>query len=474
MVNGLVLDEKGEKMSKSKGNTLDPFQIVEQHGADVVRWYMVSNSAPWDDMKFSVNGLEETRGKVFGTLENIYRFFSAYANIDGFSGAEAEVLETQLSELDKWLLSRVNNTIEQVEASLNLYDCTNAVRTISKLIDDFSNWYIRRSRERFWAGKKNKKTDSLMQKEKLAAYQTTYTALKEIVILMSPVAPFFSDYLYKKLTKNQTYRHKSVHLEHFPSSKPALINLELEEKMEIARGVVQLSLLLRNREKINVRQPLRKILIVSTDKKKNRKVQEMSSIILEEINVKEIEFVDSSSKLVTRKAKADFKKLGPILGKKMKHVANAITEFTEEQINQLLSEGRIEIIIDNQPLSLASDQVIILSQSVEGLSVANDGPLTVALDKIIDQELASEGIAREFVNRVQSIRKARDYKLTDRITIFFSGSEKLRRAISDNSGFIEKETLSIGINEISPPEPPKDMFEIDNIPIHINIELKKS
>ena len=447
VVNGLILDEKGEKMSKSRGNTVDPFDVISRYGADVVRWYMMSNSPPWDSMKFSERGLAETRSKFFGTLENVYRFMSSYANIDGFDPREARVVPAERAELDRWMLSRLNATINLVDEAYAAYDGTRAARAMERLVDDLSNWYIRRSRPRFWAAKKAAGSGEINNQDKLSAYQTTYECLAALAIMISPIAPFFSDWLYRRLMERTETAggESSVHHALYPVADPSLSDPGLDHRMDLARGVVQLALLLRNRSQINVRQPLARILIVLNDAVDRASVESVSNIILEEINVQEIEYVEDSSGLVRRSAKADFKKLGPRLGKRMKSVAAAIAQLDAQDIQRLATEGTLELAVGGEQVLIQRDEVEILSEEVGDWSVAQDGNLTVALDTHISEDLRAKGLAREVVNRIQSLRKSADLQLTDRIAVEFSADETLSAAITENLESICRETLAVSL-----------------------------
>ena len=447
VVNGLILDEKGEKMSKSKGNTVDPFDIVRRYGADVVRWYLMNNSPPWDNMKFSERGLAETRSRMFGTLENVYRFMASYANIDGFVYAEARLPPAERTELDQWILSRLNATARLADSAYAAYDCTRATRAVEQFVDELSNWYIRRSRPRFWAGKKaSDSTQGVSLTDKLAAYQTTFECLAGLAVMMSPVAPFFSDWLYRRLHEvaPQTAA-QSVHHADFPLCDDAVVQPALDRRMALARQVVQLVLLLRNRSHINVRQPLSRILLVTGAHIDRASVEQVRAIILDEVNVQNIEYVDDSSGVVRRSAKADFKKLGPRLGKQMKLVAAAIAAFSDADIRALLDSGRTVVATADGPVDVLADEVDILSEEIGDWSVASEDGITVALDVRIDEALRAQGYAREVVNRIQSMRKTRDLDLTDRIRVEYRASSALAAAIAEHAAFICSETLAVAL-----------------------------
>ncbi|MGE0858480.1 MAG: isoleucine--tRNA ligase [Gammaproteobacteria bacterium] len=453
VVNGLILDEKGEKMSKSRGNTVNPMEVVGRYGADVLRWYMMSNSPPWDNMKFAERGLMETRGKLFGTIENVYRFMASYANIDGFVGAEPAVPPSARSELDQWILSRLNTTIAHCDQAYAAYDCTRAARTLEQFVEELSNWYIRRSRPRFWAAKKaSASTEAVSAHDKLCAYQTTFECLFGLAIMMSPVAPFFADWLYRRLNE-VTGRDQaaSVHLADFPVADQAVMQPDLEARMELARTVVQLVLLLRNKSHINVRQPLARLLLVVGGDVTEAEVERVRDIILDEVNVRAIEYISDSAGVVKRSAKADFKKLGPRLGKQMKAVAAAIATFGDAEIRGLQAAGRIAVAVDGGSVEVMLEEVDILSEEVGEWSVAQEGGITVALDVRIDDELRALGHAREVVNRIQNLRKALDLDLTDRIRVELEASAPLAASIERHREFIMQETLALELAAVAAP-----------------------
>ena len=477
VVNGLILDENGEKMSKSRANTVDPFEILARHGADVLRWYMMSNSPPWDSMKFSERGLTETRGRFFGTLENVYKFFSSYANIDGFVYAEARIAAAERLELDRWILSRLNSTARLVDQAYEGYDGTRAARTIEQFVDELSNWYIRRSRYRFWAGKKaNDNTVPVSEHSKLSAYQTTYECLFGLAGMMSPIAPFFSDWLYRRLNEVvQAQAHPSVHLTYFPEADENVVQTELEHRMDLARRIVQLVLLLRNRSKINVRQPLSRLLLVTGTSIDEAAVERVKDIILEEVNVQAIECIEDSSSVVKRSAKANYKKLGPRLAKQMKAVASAIAAFDDAAIGRLLETGSAEIDVNGASLKLAADEIEVSSEEIGQWSVAQEGAITVALDTHIDDALRSQGYAREVVRCIQSMRKACDFNLTDRIRIEHHAFGDLLHAIQDNAEFIRNETLATTLDYVEEPAGKRtEQFDIGSERLIVGISLAAS
>jgi len=476
VVNGLLLDENGEKMSKSKGNTVDPFETVAKHGADVVRWYMLSNSPPWDNMKFSLRGLTETRNKFFSTLENVYRFMASYANIDGFRYVEPRLPDAQRPELDRWILSRLNSTITVVDVSFDGYDATRAARAIEAFVDELSNWYIRRSRPRFWAAKKSSEGGSnVSETDKLAAYQTTCECLFAVAKMMSPIAPFFSEWLYRSLNE-ATERESvpSVHMADFPVADAAAVQPLLEQRMDIARTIVTLVLLLRNKSHINVRQPLSRVLLVVGSGIDRDLVDSVKDIILDEINVRDIEYIEDSSEVVKRSAKANFKRLGSRLGKKMKSAAAAIGAFGEAEIAALLTAGTLVISIDGESVALEPDDVEILSEELGDWSVAQDGQVTVALDTQITPELLGQGLSREVVNRIQTMRKSADLDLVDRISVTYRCEGELADAVRQHAGLIGHETLALELEySDNPVGEHAETFEINGSHLTIAFSIAK-
>ncbi|MBI5618090.1 MAG: isoleucine--tRNA ligase [Gammaproteobacteria bacterium] len=473
VVNGLILDEKGEKMSKSKKNTIDPFATVDEHGADVVRWYMMSNSPPWDNMRFSLRGLAETRSKFFSTLENVYRFMASYANIDGFRHEEATIPLAGRKELDCWIVSRLNTTVAIVDEAYGQYDATRAARALETFVDELSNWYIRRSRPRFWAAKKAAADGVVISEhDKLCAYQTTYECLSRLATMISPIAPFFAEWLFRSLDA-ATGRASvpSVHMTDFPAPDRAAIDEELERRMGIARTIVSLVLLLRNKCRINVRQPLARIMVVAGAGGVDRAlVESMRDIILEELNVRELEFVENSSAIVKRSAKADFKKLGPRLGKKMKTVAARIAGLGDADLARLIADGRIAIEVDGERVELGLDDVDVVSEEIGEWLVAQEGPVTVALDTHVTEELIQQGFAREVVNRIQKMRKTLDLALTDRIAVNYQASPKLDRAIAESSDYLSREVLATALGPAVPPAGNLvEVFEIGEETVTIGI-----
>ena len=434
--NGLVLDKNGQKMSKRLGNAVDPFETLETYGADATRWYMISNANPWDNLKFDVEGIAEVRRKFFGTLYNTYSFFSLYANIDGFSYDEDDIPLNKRPEIDRWILSELHTLIAQVDAQYDNYEPTKAARLISSfVIEDLSNWYVRLSRRRFWKG--------TYETDKIAAYQTLYTCLISVAKLMAPIAPFYADRLYQDLDKTTSKeQYASVHLAYFPDADNGFVNADLEEKMQRAQRIVSLVLSIRKKEKIKVRQPLQRVLIPAMDAKEKQAIEEVSGLIAAEVNVKTIEILDDASLILVKEIKPNFKTLGPRFGKDMKAVSEAIIGFSEEQIQTIEREGSLPIEINGKNTILDASDVIIQSKDIAGWSVATEQGVTVALDCSLTEDLLLEGIARELVNRVQNLRKEKDFEVTDTITLTLKHHKKLEDAIHANKSYVTSEVLA--------------------------------
>jgi isoleucyl-tRNA synthetase len=434
--NGLVLDKNGNKMSKRLGNGVDPFEVINTYGADAARWYMISNASPWDNLKFNIDGIDEVRRKFFGTLYNTYNFFALYANIDGFTYSEAEININDRPEIDQWIISLLNTLSKEVDDFYADFEPTKATRAIQDFVDaHLSNWFVRLSRRRFW------KSDN--SDDKLSAYQTLYTCLVTISKLMSPVAPFFADNLYNDLNKvTGKEKFESVHLADFPVYESALVNKALEERMQMAQDISSLVLSLRKKVNINVRQPLGKILLPILDRNFEQQVDQVKNLILSETNIKSIEYITDASGFIKKKIKPNFKALGAKVGKDMKAVAEAITNFGQEEIAKLESEGSISVL-DTKYLILDTD-VEIIAEDVPGWQVANLGKLTVALDVTLTNELKQEGISRELINRVQNLRKTNGFEVTDRINVKVNlgGSSIIAEAISNNLLYICAEILA--------------------------------
>jgi isoleucyl-tRNA synthetase len=432
--NGLVLDKNGNKMSKRLGNGVDPFDIITQYGADAARWYMISNAAPWDNLKFNEEGIDEVRRKFFGTLYNTYSFFVLYANIDKFKYSEAEVELTQRPEIDQWIISLLNTLSKDVDAFYADFEPTKAARAIQDFVDEqFSNWYIRLSRRRFW------RSDN--SDDKLSAYQTLYTCLVTIAKLMSPIAPFFADRLYNDLnavTKKEKF--ESVHLADFPAYHTNLVNKPLEERMQMAQDISSLVLSLRKKVGINVRQPLSKILLPILDKNFKKQVEQIKDLVLSETNIKDIEYITDAGGFIKKKVKPNFKALGAKVGKDMKAVAEEIGKLNQDDITKLENEGSIQLLTNHY--SLLTTDVEIIAEDVPGWQVANLGKLTVALDVTITNELKQEGISRELINRIQNLRKTKGFEVTDKINVSVSNPPFLADAVNNNLSYICAEILA--------------------------------
>ncbi|MBO6577396.1 MAG: isoleucine--tRNA ligase [Rhodothermales bacterium] len=444
VVNGLVLDEKGEKMSKSKGNAVDPFATIQEHGADVVRWYMMSNAPPWENLKFSDRGLGETQRKFFGTLGNVYAFFATYANIDGFTGEEPEVPVAERPEMDRWILSRLATTTIEVNQAYEDYNPTKAARAVERFVDELSNWYIRRNRRRFWSAK----TGDGHSASKTAAYQTVARCLLDVAGMMAPIAPFFSDFLYRNLGGSA----ESVHLADFPEAPQTWIDADLEHRMDLARTISSVTLSLRNQSSINVRQPLAGIMVVTGVGVEEDVVESVREVILSEVNVKEIRYVHGASDVVRRQAKPNFKALGRRLGPLMKPVGAAIRGMTSEDIDAYLSSGSVTFPANGEEVTLSGEDIEILSEGIQGWLVGQEGAVTVALDVNRTPELVREGLAREVVNRVQNMRKQAGYEVSDRVLIQYEASTGLADAVAAFADRIRNETLAVELDRSLQPE----------------------
>ncbi|MGB5435926.1 MAG: isoleucine--tRNA ligase [Maribacter sp.] len=434
--NGLVLDKEGKKMSKRLGNAVDPFKTMDDHGPDATRWYMISNANPWDNLKFDIDGIVEVKRKFFGTLYNTYSFFALYANIDEFSYGEEDIPLNERPEIDRWVLSELHTLIKKVDEAYMDYEPTKATRAISDFVqENLSNWYVRLCRRRFWKGD--------YQKDKISAYQTLYTCLVTVAKLAAPVAPFYMDRLYKDLT-NTTGKDsfESVHLSHFPEYDDQFIDADLESKMAKAQTISSLVLSIRQKEKIKVRQPLQKIMIPVLDKKQRQEIEAVADLIKSEVNVKEIELLDDASGILVKQIKPNFKVLGPKFGKDMKLIAQQVGALGQEDIQKIEQDGEISLPIENKIIKLQLQDVEITSQDIEGWLVASQGPLTVALDVTISDELKKEGIARELVNRIQNIRKESGYEVTDKIDIKILKDGLVENAVESNLTYIKAETLT--------------------------------
>ncbi|MBT2160075.1 isoleucine--tRNA ligase [Zobellia barbeyronii] len=434
--NGLVLDKEGKKMSKRLGNAADPFETMDAHGADATRWYMISNANPWDNLKFDTEGIVEVKRKFFGTLYNTYSFFCLYANIDAFDYSEDEIPLNERPEIDRWILSELHSLIKTVDEAYADYEPTKATRAISDYVqENLSNWYVRLCRRRFWKG--------TYEKDKISAYQTLYTCLETVAKLSAPVAPFFMDRLYKDLTNTtHTEDFESVHLAKFPVYNEAIVDRDLESKMEKAQTISSLVLSIRQKEKIKVRQPLQKVMIPILDEKQKHEIEAVADLIMSEVNVKEIELLDDASGILVKQIKPNFKVLGPKFGKDMKKIAQAVAKLGQDDIQKIEQDGEISLDIIDKIITLQLQDVEIASQDIEGWLVASSGPITVALDVTINENLREEGIARELVNRIQNIRKDSGFEVTDRIDVKILKDGLVEKAVFNNLDYIKTETLT--------------------------------
>lgn len=434
--NGLVLDKNGNKMSKRLGNAADPFETLEEYGADATRWYMISNAQPWDNLKFDLDGLAEVKRKFFGTLYNTYAFFALYANIDGFSYSEDDIPLEERPEIDRWILSELNTLIQEVGNSLDDFEPTKAARAIQLFVNDnLSNWYVRLCRRRFWKGDYG--TD------KISAYQTLYTCLETVAILASPIAPFFMDKLFGDLNQaTQKTKLESVHLAQWPKSKSEVIDTALEEQMRLAQDLTSMVFSLRKKENLRVRQPLQKMMVPVLNDKVKSQIEAVKDLVLSEVNVKELEFMTSDSGILVKKVKPNFKTLGPKFGQQMKAISQAISQFTSEDISTIEQEESYPLNIGGSEIQIDLSDVIITTEDIPGWVVTSMNGNTVALDISLSDNLISEGLAREVINRVQNLRKELGFEVTDRIEITLSAEEKLANAINNNLNYICSETLA--------------------------------
>ncbi len=441
--NGLVLDKNGQKMSKRLGNAVDPFETLDNYGADATRWYMIGNANPWDNLKFDIEGVEEVKRKFFGTLYNTYSFFSLYTNLDKFSYAEAEIPLAERPELDRWILSELHTLIQKVDEYYAEYEPTKAARAISDFTQDYlSNWYVRLSRRRFWKGD--------YQTDKISAYQTLYTCMVTIAKLGAPIAPFFMDKLYLDLnsvTKKETF--ESVHLSDFPKYDASFVDKSLERKMENAQTISSLVLSLRAKEKIKVRQPLQKIMIPVDSAQQREEIKAVENLIKHEVNIKEIELLEDASDILVKQIKPNFKVLGPRFGKDMKLIASEIQKLGADDIKNIEQNNTLDIDCNGKIITLQREDVEITSQDIEGWLVANEGKITVALDVTITEPLREEGIARELVNRIQNLRKDSGFEVTDRITVQIQNDQNIEQAINNNLDYIKTETLTDNLEIIN-------------------------
>ena len=451
-------------MSKRLGNAVDPFETIEQHGSDPLRWYMVTNAQPWDNLKFDISGVDEAKRKFFGTLYNTYSFFSLYANVDEFRYEEDEIALAERPEIDQWILSLLNSLIKEVKDCYEDYDITRATRAIQFfVIEDLSNWYVRLNRKRYWGGE--------YTKNKVAAYQTLYTCLETVSKLAAPVAPFFMEMLFTDLT-SVTGKHDedSVHLTLFPDYDKGFINSELERRMDIAQKVSSMILGLRRKVNIKVRQPLARIMIPVTNSKFKSRFDAVKNLILSEVNVKDVEYIDDATGILVKKIKPNFKSLGPRYGKMMKQLSVAISALTQKDIASFEAAGAYDIVVDNVTVNLTLEDVEIFSEDIPGWLVANEGQLTVALDVTVTDELRLEGIAREFINRIQNLRKESDFNVTDKINVSIEKLGEIEEAVRKHSDYIASQTLADNI-ELKAIDEKDDviMVDIDEVSVRIKI-----
>jgi isoleucyl-tRNA synthetase len=440
--NGLVLDKAGNKMSKRLGNGVDPFETIEKYGPDATRWYMITNSQPWDNLKFDVDGIVEVQRKFFGTLYNTYTFFAIYANIDGFCYAEPEIPVNDRPEIDRWILSQLNSLIKNVDECYSDFEPTKAGRAMADFVDEhLSNWYVRLCRRRFWKGE--------YSQDKISAYQTLYKCLETLAQLASPIAPFFMERLFIDLN-NVTNRNKeeSVHLTNFPVADESLIDKDLEERMSIAQKISSMVLSLRKKVNIRVRQPLSKIMVPALDARFQKQIEAVKNLILSEVNVKNIEFITDASGILVKKIKPNFKTLGPKYGKMMKQIAAVITDFSNTDINKIEQDGVYLTEIGGEKIEISLSDVEILSEDIPGWLVTNTGNLTVAMDITITDQLWEEGVARELINRIQNFRKDSNFEVTDKINVKIEKQDKINSSINNNISYICAETLAVSLELI--------------------------
>jgi isoleucyl-tRNA synthetase len=442
LVNELILDKSGQKMSKTKGNTVDPFGLIEKYGADATRWYLVSQSPVWRPTLFDEDGIGEVQRKFFSTLVNTYSFFALYANIDKFDFSEEVIPVAERAEIDRWIISALNSLVKEYTQYMNEYDLTKASRAITDFtLDNLSNWYVRRNRRRFWKSEKGK--------DKTAAYQTLYECLDTIVKLTAPIAPFLADEMYRNLnsaTKKES--HTSVHLAMLPVINESAIDVALETRMDRAIRIVGLVRAMRMKSNLKVRQPLLKILVPVKDQTEYALLKSVEDIILDEINVKELD-AKIDQDIIKYKIKPNFRVLGNKYGKSTAKVAEVIRSFSPEQIGVINAEGTIQIMVEGQPVNIIHEDVEIVADEISGWIVESDGKVTVALDTEITPELRTEGFAREFVSRIQNLRKDSGFEVTDRITIVFNTSDDLAEALLKSSAYINSETLSVDLKKAS-------------------------
>ncbi len=464
--NGLVLDKNGNKMSKRLGNVVDPFETINKYGADATRWYLITNASPWDSLKFDIGGIQEVQRKFFGTLYNTYQFFALYANVDGFAFKEAYVPVKERPEIDQWILSSLNTLVQTVQQNMDDYEPTQAGRAIEEFVDaHLSNWYVRLCRRRFWKGE--------YEQDKICAYQTLYECLETLSLLIAPVAPFFADWLFANLNEvSKRYNNESVHHVLFPEAKAEVINTDLEKRMQLAQDASSLILSLRKKVNIKVRQPLQKVSIPAIDKDMPERIQLVADIIKAETNIKEIELLAADNDFIRKKAKANFKTLGKKLGPKMKWAADEIVKFDNTTIDKV-QEGPFLLNSDYEakgeaPIYIEAEDLEVSTDEIPGFEIANKGSLTVALDITITDELKKEGDAREFVNRVQNIRKDSGFELTDRITVKVLENADLQPSLIQYKTYICAEILADSL-AFEPVLNDGLEIEVNNVILKVNV-----
>ena len=463
--NGLVLDKNGNKMSKRLGNAVDPFATIEKYGSDPLRWYMITNASPWDNLKFDIEGVEEVRRKFFGTLYNTYSFFALYANVDGFNYSQPDIEWNKRPEIDRWILSLLNSLIKDVDNYLDNYEPTRAGRAISDFVNDhLSNWYVRLNRKRFWQGG--------LTDDKLSAYQTLYTCLETVAKLMAPIAPFYADQLFCDLI-SATGRENvySVHLSNFPVCHEEQIDKNLEERMQMAQTISSMVLALRRKVNIKVRQPLHVLMVPVLDEHQKESIEAVKSLILSEVNVKDMKFVDNTAGILVKRIKPDFKKLGPRYGKIMKALAAAIQQMSQEDINAFEKAGTFTLQVNGQDAVLERTDVEIISEDIPGWLVANEGSLTVALDITVTDELKKEGLARELVNRIQNLRKSSGFDITDKVNITLASSAEMDGAVEAYQEYIKSQVLAN--NLVVTAEPISDTTSLDFEDFTLAVKVEK-
>ena len=455
--NGLVLDKNGNKMSKRLGNAVDPFEAINKYGADAVRWYMISNSSPWDNLKFDENGVLDVSRKFFGTLYNTYSFFALYANVDNFDYNAPQVPYSERPEIDCWILSLLDSLVKEVDKQMEDYEPTKAARAIQDFVcDNLSNWYVRLNRKRFWGGE--------MDTDKLSAYQTLYKCLKTVALLMAPVAPFVADRIYRDLTGGK----ESVHVALYPTVGDG-INAKLEQRMKMAQDITSMVLSLRRKKNLKVKQPLTQIMIPVLDEQQKQDIEAVSQLIMNEVNVKGIKFVSNEDGVLVKRVKPDFKKLGPKFGPVMKQLSKLIAGMSQKEIVEYENNGNFTFDIDGQAVTITAEDAEVYSEDIPGWLVANSGKLTVALDITVTEELKREGVAREIVNRIQNLRKGKNFEITDRISVKVACSESTAAAITDFKSYISKQVLATEVAIVPSLEDGEEVM-LDDEALKIQVE----